>query len=376
MTDVYTLGVEEEYQLVDPKTRELCGRAGQIFKATQDEGNLVHRELHRCQIEIATDVCESLKTLRQELQRSRRIVIEAAQAQQVAVVAAGTHPFSRWQDQSLTQKQRYIKLAKDLKQVVRELIIFGCHVHVGLNGTQFRDQREIALEVVNRCRLWLAPLLALTANSPFWQGVDTGYDSYRSELWCRLPTAGPPPHFSDYSEYSILVQQLIQSGIIRDETTLYWDIRLSENFPTLEFRIADVCMTVEEAVMLAGLVKALVRTCYEATVANEPLPLIKSELLKATHWTAARYGLSADLIDLEKAIAIPAKESIQNFLNFLKPALQAEGDWEEVSTAVQNILIHGNGASRQRQWCEENGSWHGLIDQLIDQTAMDVFLDR
>jgi len=118
MTDVYTLGVEEEYQLVDPKTRELCGRAGKIFKATQDEDNLVYRELHRCQIEIATDVCTSLKTLRQELQRSRRIVIEAAQAQQVAVVAAGTHPFSRWQDQSLTQKQRYIKLAKDLKQVV------------------------------------------------------------------------------------------------------------------------------------------------------------------------------------------------------------------------------------------------------------------
>jgi carboxylate-amine ligase len=376
MTDVYTLGVEEEYQLVDPKTRELCGRAGQIFKATQDEGNLVHRELHRCQIEIATDVCESLKTLRQELQRSRRIVIEAAQAQQVAVVAAGTHPFSHWQDQSLTQKQRYIKLAKDLKQVVRELIIFGCHVHVGLNGSQFRDQREIALEVVNRCRLWLAPLLALTANSPFWQGADTGYDSYRSELWCRLPTAGPPPHFSDYSEYAILVQQLIQSGIIRDETTLYWDIRLSENFPTLEFRIADVCMTVEEAVMLAGLVKALVRTCYEATVANEPLPLIKSELLKATHWTAARYGLSADLIDLEKAIAIPAKESIQNFLTYLKPALKAEGDWEEVSTAVQEILIHGNGASRQRRWHEENGSWQSLIDQLIDQTAMDVFSNR
>lgn len=195
MADTYTLGVEEEYQLIDLQTRELCGRAGRVFKATQAEGDRVQREMHQCQIEIATDVCDSLATLRQELKTSRQIVMAAAKEQRVAIVAAGTHPFSRWQDQSLTPKKRYQKLAQDLKQVIRELIIFGCHVHVGLNDHQFRDQPEMALEVVNRCRLWLSPLLALTANSPFWQGQDTGCDSYRTELWCRLPTAGPPPYF-------------------------------------------------------------------------------------------------------------------------------------------------------------------------------------
>ena len=372
MTDSYTLGVEEEYQLVDPQTRELCGRAGKVFKAAQDEDNLVHRELHRCQIEIATDVCPSLAELRRELQRSRRIVIEAAQAKDVAVVAAGTHPFSLWEDQQLTTKQRYYKLAQDLKQAIRELIIFGCHIHVGLNGTQFHDQPELALEVVNRCRLWLSPLLALTANSPFWEGNDTGYDSFRNELWCRLPTAGPPPHFYDYPEYASFVQTLIQSAVIRDTTTLYWDIRLSEAFPTLEFRIADVCMTIEETVMLAGLVKALVRTCYEAAIAQQPYPQVKSELLKAAHWTAARYGLSADLIDLETGKAISAEANINQFVAYLQPALVAEGDWAEVNSMVQKVLTNGNGATRQRRWYEETNSWQSVVDRLIDQTAMHI----
>jgi carboxylate-amine ligase len=372
MTDNYTLGVEEEYQLVNPQTRELCGRAGKVFQAAQDEENRVHRELHRCQIEIATHVCPTLDDLRQELQRSRRIVIEAAQEQGVAVVAAGTHPFSAWEEQQLTKKQRYLKLAQDLKQAIRELIIFGCHIHVGLNGTYFHDRPEIAIEVMNRCRLWLSPLLALAANSPFWECSDTGYDSFRSELWCRLPTAGPPPHFSDHSEYESFVQTLIQSGVIRDATTLYWDIRLSETFPTLEFRIADVCMTVEEAVMLAGLVKALVRTCYEAAIAQQPYPLVKSELLKAAHWTAARYGLSADMIDLENGKAITAKESINQFMAYLKAALVAEGDWDQVNEIVQKVLIGGNGASRQRRWYEETNSWQRVVDRLIDQTAMYV----
>lgn len=370
MSDTYTLGVEEEYQLIDPQTRELCGRAEKVFEATQAEGDRVQRELHRCQIEIATDVCDSLEHLRQELQKSRRVVIDAAHQEQIAVVAAGTHPFSHWEDQRLTTKQRYLRLAQNLKQAIRELIIFGCHVHVGLNGTQFHEQPAIALEVVNRCRLWLGPLLALTANSPFLQGRDTGYDSFRSELWCRLPTAGPPPHFADYGDYETFVQTLIQSQVIQDATTLYWDIRLSESFPTLEFRITDVCMTIDEAVMLAGLVKALVRTCYEAAIAHQPYPMVKTELLKAAHWTAARYGLSGDLIDLEHAIAVPAKDHIQQLMNFLKPALQAEGDWEMVHSAVHTVLTHGNGASRQRRWYEETGSWQSVVDRLIDQTAM------
>jgi carboxylate-amine ligase len=374
MSDLYTLGVEEEYQLINPQTRELCGRASRVLTMAQRSatGDRVQPEMHRCQIEIATDVCDSLAALRSELQRSRRVVIKAAEAQNVAVVAAGTHPFSNWQDQRLTDKARYRELAQTLKQAIRELIIFGCHVHVGLNGTEFQARPDIALEVVNRCRLWLAPLLALTANSPFWQGNDTGYDSYRTELWCRLPTAGPPPHFADCDRYQQFVQGLMQAGVIQDPTTLYWDIRLSDAFPTIEFRIADVCMTIDEAVMLAGLIKALVRTAYEATLAAEPYPTVKSEFLKAAHWTAARYGLSADLIDLKTSTSPPAADYIQQFLAYLRPALEAEGDWSVVEPLVQRVLTRGNGASRQRQWFDETGSLRSVVDRLVQQTASQV----
>ncbi|MGB3136093.1 MAG: carboxylate-amine ligase [Nodosilinea sp.] len=369
MADTYTLGVEEEYQLVDPGTRELCGRAGRVLAATGDQGDRVQPELHRCQIEIATSVCKSLGEVREELVRSRQVVFDAAAEQKVAVVAAGTHPFSPWQEQTLTDKARYRRLAQDMKQVIRELIIFGCHVHVGLNGDQFRSEPELALEVVNRCRLWLAPLLALTANSPFWEGKDTGYDSFRTELWCRLPTAGPPPYFTDYPEYDAFLQALIQTNVIQDATTVYWDIRLSENFPTIEFRITDVCLTIDEAVMLAGLIKALVRTCRDEAIASHPYDPIKSELLKAAHWTAARYGLSGDLIDLQQQQAISAKDGIQQLMTYLKPALEAEGDWDTVNGIVQNLLAEGNSASRQRQWYKESGTWEGVVDRLIEQTA-------
>lgn len=372
MPDIYTLGVEEEYQLVHPSTRELCGRASKVLATAQaaTSRDRVQPELHRCQIEIATDVCHSLADLRQELQRSRHTVIEAAAKEGVAIVAAGTHPFSRWQDQDLTDKARYRRIADTLQQAIRELVIFGCHVHVGLNGTAFHDHPEMALEIVNRCRLWLSPLLALTANSPFWQGRDTGYDSYRTELWCRLPAAGPPPPFSNYSEYTDFVDALIQAGVIRDTSNLYWDIRLSQAFPTIEFRIADVCMTIDEAVMLAGLIKALVRTHYEAHQASKPYPLVKSELLKAIHWNAARYGTSADLIELAPVKAVAAATYIEQLLSSLQPALEAEGDWDTVAPIVRQVMTRGNGATRQRQWFQAGG-WQAVVDRLVEQAAID-----
>lgn len=371
MSDHYTLGVEEEYQLINPQTRGLGGRASKVLATAQadDGGDRVHPEMHCCQIEIATHVCESLGQLRQELVRSRQTVIAAAQDRQMAVVAAGTHPFSPWYDQALTDKPRYQQLAQTLQQTIRELIIFGCHVHVGLNGTTFHDQPELAVAVMNRCRLWLAPLLALTANSPFWEGRDTGYDSFRTELWSRLPTAGPPPYFANYEDYETFIQALIRVGAMADITKLYWDIRLSRRFPTLEFRITDVCMTIDEAVMLAGLVKALVHTSYDASQAAILCPPVRSELLIAAHWNAARYGLSANLIDVSAPAAIPVRDYIEQFLEYLKPALQAEGDWDLVVPVVQQILERGNGASRQRQWLEQTGNLPGVVDHLIDQTA-------
>ncbi len=263
----FTIGVEEEYQIVNPATRALRPRAQRILPpAEQALGSEVQPELYLSQIETATPVCRTLADVRAMLARSRREIIAAAEKDGDRIAAAGTHPFSLWEEQQITPKARYQGLAADYQQIARELVIFGCHVHVGIND------RDAAIQVMNRARVWLAPLLALSANSPFWQGDDTGYASFRTELWSRFPQSGPPYVFEGRGEYDALVRALIATGTIKDTTKIYWDIRLPERIPTVEFRVTDVCLTIDEAVMVAGLARALVRTCYEraARAVNPP----------------------------------------------------------------------------------------------------------
>lgn len=364
----FTIGVEEEYQIIDPLTRELASESPQLINAIQQQGQPqdLFYELHRCQVEIDTDVCQTLDDVRRDLVQARRAAIQAAQAQGLAIAAAGTHPFSHWQDQKLTPKERYHNLHQTLQHLVRELIIFGCHVHVGI------ADREAAVQVMNRTRQWLPTLLSLTANSPFWLGHDTGYHSYRMELWGRLPTAGPPPHFINYDDYRGFIQQLIQTNITDDPTKIYWDIRLSERFPTVEFRVADVCGTVDEAVMFAGMIRALAQTCYQEAQAHKPYPEIRPELLKAAMWQAARYGTQGELIDFTALQPIAASNSIHALLNAIRPVLELHNDWERVSRQVEMILSEGNSAQRQRQVYKSAGTYQAVVDYLVEQTRCGV----
>ena len=361
----FTIGVEEEYQIINPHTRELAGKSGKLITANQHNGqtqDLLY-ELHRCQVEIATGVCRTLGDVRRELVQARRSAMMAAQEHGLAIAAAGTHPFSRWQNQKVTPKDRYRNLDEVMQQLIREMVIFGCHVHVGI------ADREAAVEVVNRARQWLPTLLALTANSPFWLGRDTGYHSYRMELWCRLPTAGPPPHFKNHGDYQAFIQQLIDTDITDDPTKIYWDIRLSERFPTVEFRVADVCGTVDEAVMFAGVVRALAQTCYQDYQNHTPYPEIRSELLKAAMWQATRYGTQGELINFTALQPVAATESIHALLAYIQPALKAHGDWEAVSQQIESILNQGNSAQRQRQVYQSEGTRHAIVDYLVEQTT-------
>jgi carboxylate-amine ligase len=366
--DSFTIGVEEEYQIINPQTRELASQSGKLI----DTNNAAHPpqdllyEMHRCQVEIATGICQTLADVRQELTQARRAAITAAQKHGLAIAAAGTHPFSRWQNQKVTPKDRYRNLNAELQQLIRELVIFGCHVHVGI------ADREAAVAVLNRARLWLPTLLSLTANSPFWLGRDTGYSSYRMELWCRLPTAGPPPQFRNYDDYRALIQRLMDLDITDDPTKIYWDIRLSERFPTVEFRVADVCSTVDEAVMFAGMVRALAQTCYQNFRDNKPYPEVRPELLKAAMWQAARYGLRGDLINFRLMQSIPATDAIQNLLALIRPALEQQGDWEFVSQQVEKILSQGNSAERQRKIYQAKGDRQAIVDYLVAQTQQGV----
>ncbi len=360
----FTIGVEEEYQIVNPRTRELHSRGERILlKAQEAVGEQVQSELYLSQIEIGTPVCRTLAGVRAEIVRLRGEVIAAADKDGDRIAAAGTHPFSHWEDQQVTPKARYIGIAQDYQQLAREQLIFGCHVHVGIKD------RELAVQVMNRARPWLAVMLALAANSPFWLGADTGYASFRTEIWRRWPMAGTPHVFASRAEYDALVERLVATESITDATKIYWDVRPSARFETLEFRVTDVCMTIDEAVMVAGLANALARTCYSQAVHEEPFDAARPELLRAAKWRAARYGLDADLVDVQAGSSVPAPRLVEKFLSFLRPALEEQGEWDEVAGIVRETLERGNGATRQRQAYTRAGSLEDVVDLIIAETS-------
>jgi carboxylate-amine ligase len=364
----FSLGVEEEYQIIDPQTRALYSLAEPILhEASNEVGQDVQPEIHLSQIEIATPVCQTLMQVRRELQRLRCAVIKAAACFEKEIAAAGSHPFVRWQDQLMMPKKRYLVLEQRYQQFVREQSIFGCHVHVGVSD------RETAIQVINHARIWLSPLLALTANSPFWWGTETGYASYRvAAVYAKWPQSGPPQLFSSLADYETLIRTLITMKSIEDARNLYWDMRVSERFPTVEIRVMDQCTTIDDAVMVAGLARALVHTCSEHVAQGVAVPQVRQEVLRFAHWQAARYGLAEELIDVRAGCAIPAWEMIERLLAFVRPALQAHGDWEEVSRLVDQTVRQGGGASRQRAIYQSTGSLQAVVDFVVAQTAAEV----
>ncbi len=367
MEENWTLGVEEEYQIINPQTRHLSPREAQILPIAEARlGEQVTTEFHQSQIEIATPVCETLADVRAQLKRSRQAVIEAAKRDGKQIAAAGTHPFSRSRAQPVTEKPRYQDMAEKYQALAHELVIFGCHVHVSMKD------KEAAIGVLNRMRHWLAPLLALSASSPFWDGNDTGYASYRTELWIRWPMAGPPGAFADRAEYDALVEALVQSGSISDPTKIYWDVRVPAKTPTLEIRIADTCPSLDDAVLLAGLTRSLARTFHGQAMRDEPFTPARPELIRAAHWRAARYGLEGDLMDVETARLVPAPKIIQSLLAFVRPALEEGGDWDEVSALAEQVLQRGNGAMRQRAVFAQHGKKEDVVDFLVQATAEGV----
>jgi glutamate---cysteine ligase / carboxylate-amine ligase len=338
--------------------------AGRVLPAARPElGDRVQPELYRSQVEMNTPVCATLGEVRDAVRRGRRALAEAAEGEGLRLAAAGTHPFSHWGDQTVTEKTRYRNLAQDYRQVFREQVVFGCHVHVGI------QDREAAIQTMNRVRPWLPVLLALSANSPYWLGADTGYASYRTEVWNRWPMAGMPQAFASRAEYDRLVETLMATGSVREPTKLYWDVRPSARQETLEFRVADVCMGVDEAVMVTGLARALALVCHDAAARGEPDPPPRPELLRAAKWRAARHGLDADLVDAAAGRARPAAEMVRLFLDRVRPGLEAGGDLEEVTELVEATVARGTGAARQRAVFQRTGSLEAVVDLVVEATA-------
>ncbi len=359
-----TIGVEEELQIIDGTTRALTDGVDLLLPTARPHlSDRVMTEIHTSQIETATPICATLDEVRHAIVAARRVLIDSAAQHGQRIVAAGTPVLAHWAEQRVTPQPRYQKLLDDYQLLVREQMIFACHVHITLPD----DIDGIA--VLNRVRPWLAVLLALSANSPFWQGTDTGYASFRGQHWHRWPLSGPPPHFASTAEYDALVAQLVQTGIIEDATKLYWDARIHPRYHTLECRVCDVSLSVDETILLTGLIRGLVAACVRHARDGTPYLQPHLTLLRVAHWRAARFGISDTLLDPESGTLLPAKQVITNFLAFIAPDLQAHGDTATVHDLLKYTFTYGNGAVRQLAYADIFGDLTAVVDALADETA-------
>ncbi|MDQ6931761.1 MAG: glutamate--cysteine ligase [Candidatus Eremiobacteraeota bacterium] len=358
-----SVGVEEEYGLINADTRELMPVAKQVrTRAERFLGDDVQHEFKASQIEMATPVCRTLDDVEREIRKARVHLSRAARQLGARLIAAGTHPFSRPDQQPVTPTQRYRDIASTYRELTNEFEIFGCHVHVGV------DDPERAIAILDRARSRLVPLIALSANSPYWEGRDTGYASYRTEVWSRWPLSGVPGAFETRRAYEQLVSDLLASGALDDETKIYWDIRPSARFPTIEFRAMDVCATVDEAVAMAGLVRALVDTCAREVVESHPQNPVRYERIRLAHWLAARDGLDGELVDLALNALRPAHDVVRSWVDGLREALRSNGDLERVESTLDRMVHEGNGAQRQRRAFARGRSMRAVVDHLVKET--------
>ena len=366
MSDHLTVGVEEEFHVADAASRMLAHDGDVLLGSIQRDdvaSQQFAREIYLSMVETTSVVCTTLDEVRDQLVALRRELCTTAGEHGMRILAAGTMPLARGRLQQITPQKRYREIEQMHQQVSREMMACGMHVHVGI------PDREEAVQVLNHVRPYLAALLALSANSPFWDTHDTGFASYRSILWGRWPSAAMPQLFSGIDEYDAVGQMLIDSGAIVDLGQIYWDARLSVENPTLEFRVADVCLTVDEAVLQAGLCRALVRTCRERVRAGMPPPALRNELLQAAKWRAARFGLEDRLFEpLSRSLLAPATLFAQ-LLDELREALDAEGDTEHVTQLVDKVLCDGSAAARQRAAFAAAGRLQDTVDLIADATC-------
>ncbi len=357
-----TVGVEEEYLLLDPRSG-LPVAQGERVRAAADlqpvlDGDEVEPELLQAQVEVATPICESLADVGGHLTRLRGAVGAAADRVGCRLSASGTAPFSGPIPVPVTDKPRYRAMLRDAPQLVDEQLISGMHVHVAI------PDRESGTAALARLRPWLPVLVAMGANSPLWDGRDTGFASWRTIVFGRWPVSGPPPVFADAADYDRRAELLVDSGVIRDRGQLYWQARLSERFPTLEVRALDVQLRVEDAVLLAGVVRGLVATALREVRDGAPPPGGPPELVAAANWQAARHGLGGALLDPRDGQRRPAGDVVVALVDHIGGALEATGDLPLVEASVRRLLRGGTGAVRQRRALREGG-----VDALLGLLA-------
>jgi carboxylate-amine ligase len=361
-SEFFSLGIEEEFQIVDPKTMELRSHIEEVLR----DGGIqlqesVRAEMHKSVVETGTGICPTIEVAREEITELRTGLSKIAKMRGLTIAAAGTHPFSHWLDQEITVHERYEGLVQELQSVARKNLIFGLHVHVG-----FPD-RENAIHVINAANYFIPHIMALCCNSPFWLGQDTGWGSYRVKVFESFPRTGIPHHFHSHSAYQDYVDLLIKTNCIDNPKKIWWDIRLHPNFDTIEFRMCDVQMRVDETIAITALIQALVATLYRLNRSNLTFRVYRRMMLEENRFRAARFGTEGKLIDFSKHTEVPYTELFEELLDFVSEESERLGTMHELQR-LRDVLKNGTGAQRQRKVYEETKSFEKVVEYIIRET--------
>lgn len=363
-----TIGIEEEYQIIDPETRELRSYITELIDG--DKKVLVERELmpelHQSMVELGTPVCDDVGQLKEELARQRHFICNLAKERGVSIAAASTHPFSNWEDQEVTPYPRYMGVLKEMQVLASRLLIFGMHVHVGV------EDRDLAIDTMNVVRYMLPHMLALSTSSPFWVGRDTGLKSYRANLFQDFPRSGIPDIYATPADYDALISRLVNTGCIPDASKIWWDVRPHHTYPTLEFRICDICTRMDEAIALAALFQALVLWLWNLRRRNITFRVYQRSLIEENRWRAARYGLDGKMIDFGKSTEVPSRQLIYELLELVEEEIDELGTADAIGP-IYSILNNGTSADHQlRVFKETNGDFNAVVDHLVEETKAGV----
>jgi glutamate---cysteine ligase / carboxylate-amine ligase len=365
MPPSFTLGIEEEFQTVDPVTRDLRSHihAEIISKSKKQLQERVKPEMHQSVVEVGTGICKNIKEAKAEVFELRRHIVNLAYENGLRLAAAGTHPFAAWHRQDIFPDKRYETIVQDMQQVARANLIFGLHVHIGI------EDKEATIHLMNAARYFLPHILALSVNSPFWMGRNTGLHSYRCKVFDKFPRTNIPDYFQSYGEYENFINLLIKTNCIDNAKKIWWDMRPHPFFGTLEFRICDIPMRADETIALAALMQAVVVKLYRLYASNMGFRLYRRALIMENKWRASRYGITGNLIDFGKQIELPAPDLIRELLHFVDDVVDELDSREEVNY-VHKILDMGTGADRQLRVYERTNDFNAVVDYIIEETKV------
>ena len=365
MKPSFTIGIEEEYQTVDPVTRDLRSHIAteMLAKGKRRLAERVKAEMHQSVVEVGTLICRTVKEAREDLFDLRRQMISLAQEHNLLLVAGATHPFADWRAQEIYPDARYFRVVEDLQYVARANLIFGLHVHVGV------EDREAAIRLMNSMLYFLPHILALSTNSPFWRGMNTGLKSYRAKVFDKFPRTNIPDSFSSYAEFEGFVNLLIKTNCLDNAKKIWWDIRPHPFFNTIEVRICDLPMRAEETLAIAALIQATAAKLYILHARNQDYRQYSRALVMENKWRAVRYGLDGKLIDFGKEAEVPERELILEYLDFVAEVVDELDSHEEIAY-IRKILEMGTGADRQLRKFEETNDLKAVVDYMAEETQV------